>query len=67
MVFSNASPAVPLDATADPALNPNHPNQRRAAPSITKGKLCGRIATLPNPILLPRMNASAKPAAPALM
>ena len=38
IVFSSASPAVPLDATADPALKPNQPNQRSAAPSITSGR-----------------------------
>ena len=39
IVLSRASPAVQLEATAEPALKPNHPNHRSAAPNITKGKL----------------------------
>ena len=34
-VFVNARAAYVLDATALPPLNPNQPNQRRAAPSRT--------------------------------
>src|ERR1041384_940863 len=41
IVVTNARPAMPLDAPALPALNPNHPNQRRPAPSSTNGTLCG--------------------------
>ena len=67
IVLRSANPAVPFDPTADPALNPNQPNHNRAAPSITKGKLCGRIGTFPKPTRLPRIIARANPAAPALM
>ena len=35
-MLSNARPAVPFDATAEPALKPNQPNHSKAAPSITK-------------------------------
>src|ERR1051325_4372615 len=37
----NARPAIGLAASALPALNPNHPNQRSPAPSSTSGTLCG--------------------------
>ena len=67
IVFSSASPAVPLDATADPALKPNQPNQRSAAPSITSGSECGRITSLRQPTRFPRIIAKANPAAPALI
>src|SRR6187549_363546 len=43
IVVTNASPAIGLAARALPALKPNHPNQRRPAPSNTVGMLCGRI------------------------
>ena len=36
-------------ATAEPALNPNQPNHSRAAPSITNGRLCGRIGVVGQP------------------
>ena len=37
----------------EPALKPNQPNHSRAAPSITNGRLCGRIGSLPKPLRLP--------------
>ena len=43
LVFNNASVAVELAASADPALNPNHPNQSNPAPNNTKGILAGWI------------------------
>ena len=67
IVFRSANPAVPFDATAEPALKPNHPNHKRAAPSITKGKLCGRIGIFPKPTRFPKIRARANPAAPALI
>ena len=67
IVLRSAKPAVPFAATAEPALKPNQPNQSSAAPSMTSGKLCGRIGTFPKPIRLPSMSASANPAAPALI
>src|SRR3954471_359166 len=39
-----AYPAMPLAPSAEPALNPNQPNHSRPEPSITNGRLCGRIA-----------------------
>ena len=47
MVLAKARAAMPLAARALPALKPNHPNQRRAAPSSTKGTLCGSSACRP--------------------
>src|SRR5687767_2754805 len=41
MVVTNARPAMPLAATALPALNPNQPNHRRPAPSSVNGTLWG--------------------------
>src|SRR5436305_1575749 len=41
IVDVKASAAMPLAATALPALNPNHPNHRMPAPSIVNGTLCG--------------------------
>src|SRR5438045_528773 len=41
IVAVKASAAMPFDATALPALNPNQPNQRTPAPSSVKGTLCG--------------------------
>ncbi|CAB4816229.1 unannotated protein [freshwater metagenome] len=66
-VFINASPAIPLAASADPALKPNHPNHNKPEPSNTSGNECGRIASLRQPTRFPRIIASARPAAPALM
>ena len=37
--------AMPLAATAEPALKPNQPNHSRPAPSMTSGRLCGRIGS----------------------
>src|SRR3990170_5238086 len=42
IVVTNARAAIGLAASALPALNPNHPNQRRPAPSSVNGMLCGR-------------------------
>src|SRR5437667_5582778 len=53
-VATNALPARPPEARADPALKPNHPNHRMAAPSTTNGTLCGTNASLPHPRRLPR-------------
>lgn len=44
-VLRKTAAAVPLAASAEPALNPNQPNHSRPAPSRTKGRLCGRIAS----------------------
>ena len=66
-VFINASAAMPLAPSAEPALKPNQPNHNNPAPSNTSGNECGRIASFRQPTLRPRTMASANPAAPALM
>ena len=43
VVVMNVAPAMPLEPTAEPALKPYQPNHSRPAPSITNGRLCGRI------------------------
>ena len=45
-VLVKASAARPLAASAEPALKPNQPNHSRPAPSMTNGRLCGRIWVL---------------------
>ncbi len=49
LVVTNALAARPLAPIALPALNPNQPNQRSAAPRIVRGMLWGSIAYLPKP------------------
>src|SRR5689334_210226 len=43
-VFMNACAATPFAASAEPALNPNQPNQRMPVPSSVSGSECGGIA-----------------------
>src|SRR5213592_909599 len=45
-VFTNASAASPLAASAEPALKPNQPNHKSPALMRTSGTLCGDIGTL---------------------
>ena len=66
-VLINATPANPFAPRAEPALNPNQPNQSNPAPIITSGKLDGRSSIFPKPIRLPNTSASANPAAPAFI
>src|SRR5262245_10605768 len=44
IVLVNASAAMPLAATALPALKPNQPNHSTPAPSSVNGMLCGSSA-----------------------
>ena len=46
-VARNALALKPPEESALPALNPNHPNHRRAPPSTTIGILCGGIDSVP--------------------
>ena len=46
-VVRKARPAVPSAASALPALNPNQPTQRRAAPITVRGRLWGGIGSFP--------------------
>src|SRR5207245_2170896 len=66
-VFMNASTAVPFASSAEPALKPNQPNQRSAAPIIVIGRLCGVRDSLPQPTRRPRTYAPTSPATPELM
>ena len=52
-VLIMAKPAMPLAPSAEPALNPNQPNHSRPAPSITNGRLCGRMGSRGHPRRLP--------------
>src|SRR3546814_1761068 len=61
------APATPLALSAEPALRPYQPNHSRPAPSITNGRLCGRNGVFGQPLRLPRIRQSTRPAAPALM
>jgi hypothetical protein len=63
-VVTKTNAAVESARSAEPALNPNQPNQSKPAPSITKVRLCGRIGSLPNPTLVPITSASASAEAP---
>ena len=67
VVVTNVVPAIPPAPSAEPALNPYQPNHSSPAPSITNGRLCGRIGDEGQPRRLPRMSASTRPAVPALM
>ena len=67
VVLTQARPATSLAAPAEPALKPNQPNHSSAAPSMTNGRLCGRIGSLPKPLRLPITRASTRAATPALM
>src|SRR5687767_7709493 len=47
LVVMNACAARPLAPSALPALNPNQPNQSRAAPITDIGRLCGGMGWCP--------------------
>ncbi len=67
-VLMNISAPTPSSLPSqDPALNPNQPNQRSPAPSITRGRLCGRIGSFLKPTRLPMTRITPRAAAPALM
>ncbi len=66
-VFITAVAATPSAASADPALNPNHPNQRMPVPSMVKGRECGCIPSRGQPSRRPSTSTRARAAAPALM
>src|SRR5687767_6722174 len=48
-VAMNALAARPLAPSADPALKPNQPTHSKEAPMTANGRLCGGVATFPNP------------------
>src|SRR5438093_9968615 len=53
LVATKALVASALAVSALPALNPNQPNQSSAAPTSTKGMLCGGIGSEPYPSRFP--------------
>src|SRR4051812_35533865 len=53
-VATKALEASPDALSALPALKPNQPTQRRAAPTVLSTTLCGRMASVPKPLRLPR-------------
>src|SRR4051795_6314665 len=66
LVVPNAMAAVPLAASAEPALKPNQPNQSMPVPSSTNGTLAGEWASLAMWLLRrPRTMAPARAANPA--
>src|SRR5438046_10375184 len=66
LVLVNARAASPFAASAEPALNPNQPNQRSPAPSSTSATLWGTTAVRLKPFRGPSMRAAttADPPAP---
>src|SRR3989338_9087833 len=67
LVTTNALAAKAPAASAEPALNPNHPNQRSAAPRITNGTLLALTEGSDWSNLLPTRMAAASAEKPALM
>ena len=66
-VLTQTYAATPSAVRKLAPLKPNQPNHSRPAPSMTSGRLLGRIGSLPKPLRLPRTSARASAAAPALM
>ena len=62
-VFIKAKAASEFAPNALPALKPNHPTHKSAAPATTKGTLCGVFDLLH---LFPYMIAATKAAVPEL-
>jgi len=67
LVTKNALAARPFAASALPPLNPNHPNQRSAAPRRVIGMLCGSMEYVPKPARFPMTRATASAANPELI
>ena len=67
-VVKNACAAISLAPNAEPALNPNQPNQSMPVPNITNGIFAGAcVCLLMCCALLPKTMAPAKAAKPAAM
>src|SRR5260370_17268445 len=64
---TNALVANGLDASALPALNPNHPTHSKQAPIKLSARLCGGMGCLGNPVRLPMYNAQTRAETPELM
>src|SRR5512134_1515246 len=66
-VLTNALVDRPPAARALPALKPNHPNQRMAAPRTVMGRLWGAMLSMPNPFRFPTTSAAARALTPEVM
>ncbi len=66
-VFSIASAAPPPADSAEPALKPNQPTNRIAAPTKLSGSECGAISSRPSPMRGPITQAPTSAAMPALI
>ena len=67
-VLTNITAPTPSSLPSqEPALKPNQPNHSRPAPSMTSGRLCGRIGSFLKPTRLPMTRITPRAAAPALM
>src|SRR5215831_714611 len=66
LVFTKATAATPLAASALPPLKPNQPNQSSPAPSATKGMLCDATFSPGASARLPTTKIEASAAMPAL-
>src|ERR1051326_946663 len=66
-VATNALVASAFDASALPALNPNHPTHSKHAPIKLNTMLCGGIGCLGNPVRFPRYSAHTNADTPELM
>ena len=66
-VATKALEALPSAAKALPALKPNQPTHNRAAPMVVYVKLCGGIASEPNPSRRPTNSAQIKAETPELI
>src|SRR5579862_3830713 len=66
-VLTNACAAIPLAASADPALKPNQPNHSNPVPSPTKATLCGTLVSPGANLRAPTIQTEASAANPALV
>src|SRR5579862_7243752 len=63
-VFTKACAAIPFAASAEPALNPNHPNQRSPVPRPTKATLWGTVRSPGANLRAPTTQTEARAAKP---
>src|SRR6478672_10992440 len=66
-VLTNACAATPFAASADPALNPNHPNHSSPVPRATNATLCGTVFSPGANFRAPTTHTLASAANPALV
>src|SRR5512139_172531 len=66
-VATNADVDSSPAASALPALKPNQPNQRMAAPRTVIGRLWGAMLSVPKPLRFPTTRAAARALTPEVM